>query len=28
MAGKGGSKRVNSVQKMCTHVCKFKNDTC
>jgi hypothetical protein len=28
MAGKGGSKRVNLVQKMCTHVCKFKNDTC
>jgi hypothetical protein len=27
VAGKG-SRRVNMVQKMCTHVCKCKNDTC
>jgi hypothetical protein len=23
-----GYRRVNMVQKMCTHVCKWKNDTC
>jgi proteasome lid subunit RPN8/RPN11 len=27
MAGKGGG-RLNTVQKMCTHACKCKNDTC
>jgi hypothetical protein len=27
MAGKGG-RRMNTVQIMCTHVCKCKNDTC
>jgi hypothetical protein len=26
--GKERSRRVNIVQKMCTHVCKSKNDTC
>jgi hypothetical protein len=26
--GGKGSRRVNMVQKMCTHVCKCKNDTC
>jgi hypothetical protein len=27
VAGKGG-RRMNTVQKMCTHVCKCKNDNC
>jgi hypothetical protein len=27
VAEKGG-RRVNMVQKLCTHVCKCKNDTC
>jgi hypothetical protein len=27
VAGKGG-RRVNTVQKMCTDICKSKNDTC
>jgi hypothetical protein len=27
VVGKGG-KRVNTMQKMYTHLCKYKNDTC